>query len=149
MRFIPAALPLLFALAACASQDRASTEPTDSAATDRVTTPTAPLGPDMGGTTTTLAVGDTFSVALPSNATTGYSWTATVPEILEQEGEGAYTTPPTPPGQEQMVGAGGTMRWHFRAVRPGQGSLDFAYSRSWERDTPPVQQQHYSIVVTE
>ncbi len=144
MRLIPAALPLLFALAACASPDRAATE-----TTDPVTTPATTLTPDQDGTVTTLAVGDTFSVALSSNATTGYSWTATVPDVLEQTREASYETTPPPPGQEPMPGTGGTMRWFFRAVRPGQGSLDFAYSRPWEQDTPPVQRQHFEIVVTE
>jgi inhibitor of cysteine peptidase len=97
------------------------------------------------GEVTNLAVNQILVVTLHSNPTTGFSWTITqLPDFLEQIGDEEYrqyadTT--------NMVGAGGTSIWNFRAVAPGSGTLRFAYQRPWEQDTPPEKTAEYKLVV--
>lgn len=96
---------------------------------------------------TTLSVGQTLTISLRSNATTGYQWT--VSDLDE-----AILTPATPFGQELvddhapgMVGVGGATRWRFTAARPGTVTLRFGYSRPWLTDAPPAETAIYRIVV--
>jgi len=97
--------------------------------------------------TTTLTVGQTLAIALPSNATTGYRW-----QVADTYGD--VLAPGAPFGEEVVdahapgvVGVGGATSWRFRAMRPGVVILTFAYGRSWERDTPPAETATYTITV--
>ncbi|MFN7388086.1 protease inhibitor I42 family protein [Brevundimonas sp.] len=99
------------------------------------------------GGETTLSVGQTLHIALPSNATTGYQW-----QISGVEG--SVLTPAEPFGDEVvdphapgMVGVGGQTHWRLVASRPGSATLTFTYARSWERNTPPAETATYRIVV--
>ncbi|WP_298163381.1 protease inhibitor I42 family protein [Brevundimonas sp.] len=96
---------------------------------------------------TTLAVGQTLLISLPSNATTGYAWTlsGSNSEVLK---------PGTPFGQEVidahapgMVGVGGNTLWRFLAGQPGTVRLSLAYRRAWETNTRPAETATYTIVV--
>ncbi|WGM31642.1 protease inhibitor I42 family protein [Brevundimonas sp. NIBR11] len=96
---------------------------------------------------TTLAVGQTLTISLPSNATTGYRW-----QVAGVDG--GVLLPGAPFGEEitdahrpGMVGVGGQTIWQFQAVRPGTTTLAFTYGRSWERDTPPAETATYTITV--
>lgn len=96
---------------------------------------------------TTLSVGQTLSISLRSNSTTGYQWK--VADFDE-----AVLTPGTPFGQEMiddhapgMVGVGGATRWRFTATRPGTVTLTFGYSRPWITDAPPAETATYRVVV--
>lgn len=96
---------------------------------------------------TTLAPGQALSVSLPSNGTTGYSWSvAAFNEGVLTRGEpfGQERTDAHPAG---MVGVGGQTHWRFIAAAPGETSLTFTYARPWEKDTPPVQTAHYTVRV--
>ena len=110
--------------------------------------PAAPTGEVQGvqDGRTTLAVGQTLRISLPSNATTGYQW-----QIQGQSIE--VLSPSAPFGQEitdahapGLVGVGGNTVWIFRAAGPGTVTLNFAYARSWER-TPPAETATYTITV--
>lgn len=135
----------LLALAACNAAETApsTTEPGEPAAT-------ATLGADIEGVRngeTVLNVGQTLHIALSSNATTGYQWTVSGAEgsILEPiEPTGQEATDPHPAG---MVGVGGQTHWRFKAERAGLATLNFAYARAWERNTPPAETATYRIVV--
>jgi inhibitor of cysteine peptidase len=90
------------------------------------------VGKEMNGKTVTLGIGRTLAVRLPSNATTGYSWTvAAVSPPLRPAGD-SYAGPRNP-----VPGAGGTQVLRFRAVRRGSGVLRLAYKRPWEKVWPP------------
>ena len=113
-----------------------------------VDTTAAPASGDLtGGTVRTLAPGDTFSVVLQANRTTGYDWEAAVPPVLLLTDGPRYVTDPAA-AAEGRVGAGGTMTWRFRAVEEGLGALVFDYRRPWQQDTPPAQTVRYDVVVT-
>lgn len=133
-----AAVAVVLVLAACTQPAPAVETPEDPAAVTPV-----PVPPDGETGLVSLAPGDSFRVALPANPTTGYTWGMTVPDVLEEEGAGSYVSDAAP----GMTGAGGTMTWRFRAVRPGEGELVLVYRRQWEEGTPPVQTVRYRVVV--
>ena len=85
------------------------------------------------GSRQNLAVGDTLEVRLPGNPTTGYVWKATaVPALLRQQGDAVHRS------DSQRIGAGGTTSLTFVASGEGDGVLDLAWLRPWEKDQPPL-----------
>ncbi|MBW2617917.1 MAG: protease inhibitor I42 family protein, partial [Deltaproteobacteria bacterium] len=85
-----------------------------------------------------VAVGETFAVGLPSNATTGYTWQMTqepslvVARFLENEEL-------TRDCAEGAVGCGGIDVWRFQAVAAGATVVQLSYSRVWESTEPARQ----------
>lgn len=78
----------------------------------------------------TIAIGDTFSINLPSNPTTGFSWkwvnksnVAIVDTIAEQ-----YIPTKTNP---QMMGSGGTLKLTFKGLKNGLDSVKLDYLQAW------------------
>ncbi len=73
------------------------------------------------GKEVTLAAGDTLTVTLESNITTGYSWneTANISDklVLQQTGH-KYETPATP-----ALGAGGKEVWTIKALKAGKSTI--------------------------
>ena len=94
-----------------------------------------------------VCVGQVLAVKLASNPTTGYGWTEHKPAetVLQQVSEPTYVPDMAPPG---MVGVGGTETLEFKAVKPGQQSLQIEYKRSWEKDLPPAKVVAFKITVT-
>jgi inhibitor of cysteine peptidase len=85
-----------------------------------------------------LALGGQLIVALASNPTTGFSWSAgeTSDAALVLQGEPRYA----PPGSTTaVVGAGGTEIFTFRAEMPGRANLVLEYRRPFEPDAAPEQ----------
>ncbi len=80
------------------------------------------------GTTAEIAVGQTIELVPAENPTTGYRWQAgsVVGTALE-----LVTDAIAPPAGG--VGAGGSRRWVFRAVQPGQEAIELVSRRSWEQ----------------
>lgn len=96
---------------------------------------------------TALRTGQTLSVALPSNGSTGYVWRlAGFDEKVLGRGEpfGAEVTRAHPEG---MVGVPGETRWQFRAVARGRTTLVFTYSRPWETNARPAETARYEVTV--
>jgi len=96
---------------------------------------------------TTLAVGQTLLIALPSNASTGYSWSMSGSNIEVLNPASPFGQEVIAPHEPGMVGVGGTTSWRFLAAQPGTVTLTFKYGRSWERDTPPTETATYAIIV--
>jgi len=99
-----------------------------------------------GMETLTKKVGETFTVSLKANHTTGFSWgldgkaDATVLRQVSTD----YINDTHLPG---MVGYGGTERWKFQAMKQGTTVLHFLYRRPWEKDTKPGQECSFRVVV--
>jgi len=71
-------------------------------------------------------------IALESNPTTGYSWEAsydeTILELVEETYElGEYA-------HQDVVGAGGTELFRFRALKSGEVEITMVYKWSWEEE---------------
>ena len=83
------------------------------------------------GGNTVLHPGQTLSIALPSNASTGYGWSLAAFDggVLTRGAPfGQEVTDPHPAG---MVGVPGRTQWNFVAAAPGTTTLRFAYARPW------------------
>jgi inhibitor of cysteine peptidase len=93
----------------------------------------------------TVALGSEFTIALPSNPTTGFSWQlgqeldGTVLELVGSEYIRGRAIP----------GAGGTECWTFRAAGPGETGITLNYLRPWETDVPPAKTAAFTVTVVE
>lgn len=83
---------------------------------------------------------------LPSNPTTGYSWTYEIedPSIVSLRDE--YFSQSM---GSDLVGAGGTHCFHISGEQPGITSVTFRYLRPWETDVPPAEQTTYRLSVND
>jgi inhibitor of cysteine peptidase len=79
----------------------------------------------------TVAAGNTFTVTLCSNPTTGFQWTeaarisdTSVVEQVSHEFVSAENT--------GVVGAPGAEVWTFKALQKGNSTIHMDYSRPWE-----------------
>ena len=108
-----------------AADTPAQTEPADA-------TPLT-LTADDDGSTHTITVGETVTIDLAGNPTTGYEWSvASIDgDAVSLEGED-YSRP----SGERRMGGVGTYRWTFLAKHPGQTIVRLVYSRDWEDAEP-------------
>ena len=90
--------------------------------------------------------GDLLVFRLPSNRSTGYSWSVATSTrcLLGQVGETGYELPKSAKG---LVGAGGTQVWKFRALGVGSLTITFAYARPWEKGIPPVRTLSWPVTI--
>ncbi|MEI6323385.1 MAG: protease inhibitor I42 family protein [bacterium] len=99
------------------------------------------------GKAITLYQGEVLTLKLPSNPTTGYSWSirALPKGIVSQEKERGYGCGQT---NGHFVGMGGMEIWKFRGEKPGVSKLVFSYVRSWEKGVPAVRVLKQTVIVT-
>jgi predicted secreted protein len=89
-------------------------------------------------------VGDTFTIPLEANHTTGYSWRLEQPPdpaILKQLGEKYDEDNPG------SVGAGGVETWTFQVMAKGATTLVFEYARPFEKKVPPAKTSKFKITI--
>jgi len=92
------------------------------------------------GDSISVANGQTFVIALESNPTTGYAWTAAAnPNATFVKSEMATSS--------TLVGAAGTQQLTFKATATGSSTLTLNYARSFEPGTPPAQTQTFPLTV--
>ena len=97
-----------------------------------------------------LSVGQVISISLPSNPSTGYSWSVAAQEGDAAEVKLSVIPPPEPaPGEEPLCGAPADTEARIVTMKPGQASFLLIYSRPWEKDVPPVQSLSLELSVTE
>jgi len=81
-----------------------------------------------------LAVGETFELALCSNATTGYQWDEAAeisnPAVIEEAGM-VYEEPASS-GSSPLVGAPGIQTWTFKAAAVGTAEISLSYNQPWQ-----------------
>jgi len=81
-----------------------------------------------------VAVGETFTVNLCSNASTGFRWMemadisdpGVVAQVSHTDSYPSENSDPLPPGTP------GSQIWTFKALKGGISTLSFEYSRDWE-----------------
>lgn len=78
-----------------------------------------------------VATGDSFTVTLCSNQTTGFSWSEQAQigdqTLLQQTGHEFIS-----PGEKGLLGAAGEEVWTFQALNKGEATVSMEYSRPWE-----------------
>ncbi|MDY9922047.1 MAG: protease inhibitor I42 family protein [Synergistota bacterium] len=97
-----------------------------------------------------IHAGSDHIVKLPSNPSTGYSWTAIVngrenilslkEKIMEQQDDKSEAG-------GQMKGRPGNEIWKFNALTAGRSDLLLAYRRSWEGSVAPLRYHICSVTV--
>ncbi len=87
----------------------------------------------MDGQTVTVKAGESFTIKLSGNPTTGYGWQMADVDtsIVQQDGKTAYKM------DLPIAGSGGMYTYHFKTVSAGTTTLNFKYLRSWEKDKAP------------
>lgn len=93
------------------------------------------IGPNDSGLDCQVSPGKTVVVVLPSNPTTGYSWS------LSQAGDPGQVSLATnfylaDPADQILMGQGGNHYWQFKALQPGKTQLELVYARPWESVAP-------------
>ncbi|MBS1174392.1 MAG: putative chagasin family peptidase inhibitor [Burkholderiaceae bacterium] len=93
-----------------------------------------------------LKVGDTFSIQLRSNPTTGYRWQLVEPfdKTLLDKVSNHYQADANP---NHMVGVGGTETWTFKALKSGHTEIQLHYIRSWEAQNVAAKITKYQIKI--
>jgi inhibitor of cysteine peptidase len=93
-----------------------------------------------------VLAGKDFSITLPANHTTGYSWrlaTTLDPADLKLVG----TTYTERQSDSSAVGAPGEEVWSFTAGSAGTVPLLFEYARPFEKDAKPVKTSKFLVVI--
>jgi inhibitor of cysteine peptidase len=101
------------------------------------------LTAEDAGQTIEMNIGDTLSVELEGNPSTGYTWEVAEmnASVLKQIGETEFET------DSELVGSGGVLILRFEAIGSGQTPLKLVYHRPWEQDAPPEETFEVSIIV--
>jgi inhibitor of cysteine peptidase len=91
-----------------------------------------------------IGSGDSFTVTLDSNPSTGFAWTVSgiadeaVIDDVGNEFKGADTG---------MMGAGGQEIWTFEAIDEGTSTIEMQYIRPWETGVEPAATFNVTVVV--
>lgn len=109
--------------------------------------PTGEVRLDMAdnGGQVEMEVDQTLVISLESNPTTGFRWELIEVEdpILQSMGEAEYQ----PSESKEVVGAGGTEIFRFKAVSTGQMTLTLVYRRPWEEGVDPIETFRLIVIV--
>ncbi|MFH5835360.1 protease inhibitor I42 family protein [Proteiniclasticum sp. C24MP] len=101
------------------------------------------LFPD--GTSGAVSIeGDTLTIALEENPTTGFCWSYTISdENVIHLVEDGYTAESNDPN---VVGGGGMHQYTFEGLKAGEVTLVFDYYKSWEG--VETAEEHIEYIVT-
>ncbi|MDQ5988690.1 MAG: hypothetical protein CSYNP_04451 [Syntrophus sp. SKADARSKE-3] len=89
-------------------------------------------------------LGETFTITLPSNPTTGYQWQLAQPLDNRIVSEAGHEYRPDKPAR---IGSGGREIWTFRASGMGRAVISMQYVRPWETGKPPVNTRIFTVIV--
>jgi inhibitor of cysteine peptidase len=90
-----------------------------------------------------LETGDTLSLHLEGNPTTGFTWEITSKDDdCLQKAEQSYMSSST------LCGSGGMFSFTFRAASGGTSNLHLVYVRPWEKETLPPKTFEVTVTIT-
>jgi len=92
-----------------------------------------------------VTAGQEFLIAIPSNPTTGYSWTGKSSSGTVTVWGSAYEGPPAT--VKQKMGSGGQQIFVCKANNPGTAQITFSYARPWEKGAKPARTMTFSVTV--
>lgn len=90
-------------------------------------------------------VGQDFLITLPSNPTTGYSWTAKASGSAVAVEGSAYQR--SAGSGRPMMGAGGQQLFILQAVKAGTATVTFSYARPWQKGVKAARTMTFAITV--
>ncbi len=92
-----------------------------------------------------LAVGQSKTITLPGNPTTGFVWSvAECSDVVKVELAFERNTRPSDP---PLCGRPQATVITLTGVKDGQGTVRLIYARPWEKDTAPVSTRTYTVTV--
>lgn len=91
-----------------------------------------------------VTAGQTFTITLAANPSTGYQWGLAEP--LDEATVRLVGSEYLPPASSRP-GAGGTEVWTFSGVRRGTARIVLGYARPWEHDLPSQETREYLVTV--
>jgi len=95
---------------------------------------------EQDGRVLAVRVGDSISVRLLENPTTGYAWTLeSIDATLLEAGR------PTYHGEGAGLGSGGMKTWSLRARAPGSTRVGLKRWRHWEGDKSVVERFAFTL----
>ena len=102
------------------------------------------ITPGDGQDSVSMRVGETLTVSLPENATTGYRWALDHydPDLLE-------LGPEAPAYGSASVGTGGSVLFSLIGRKRGEADVAFKYWRHWEGDTSIRSRFRFRAAVTD
>ena len=74
--------------------------------------------------------GKTLTITLPSNETTGYTWSYSIDGDTIKNTVDKYEADAT---AKNVSGAGGTQTYEFEGTGQGKATITLTYARSWEQ----------------
>ena len=119
----------------CATLLPAQTTQASSANSKKSTSPSVTATDLDNGKDIELASNETLIVKLGSNPSTGYAWTVSGDPAPLKLQKSSYRKNPK---SGQAVGVPGVQVFQFTAGSAGIATLNLAYRRSWEYNTPPA-----------
>ena len=101
------------------------------------------LTAEDNGTQINIEEGQTITIMLEGNPTTGYTWDVAdgTGAVLRQVGETEYEA------ESDLIGAGGVQTLRFEAVEAGETELSLVYHRPWETNVEPLETFTVRVVV--
>ena len=96
------------------------------------------------GRSLNIETDDTLEIVLDCNPTTGYQWKVQPwdTKIIEEIDKPVYES------KSDVIGSGGQITFHFKAISPGRTSLKLIYFRPFEKNVPPAKTFEVNIVVS-
>ncbi|MFI9509815.1 protease inhibitor I42 family protein [Nocardia sp. NPDC052566] len=133
-------------LAACGKDDGGSGAAASNASPSNAGQTSVTVTDADNGQERQLLAGQKLMVTLPSNPSTGYSWTVLDldPTVLKQEGDPEFRADPKVP---VAPGSGGFSTWTFVGNAAGITRLNLDYARPWEQGMEPAQKFSLTIKV--
>ncbi len=91
-----------------------------------------------------VLVGETISLTLAGNPTTGYLW-----ELVDID-RAVLAPDPRPAFQadSSLIGAGGRFTFRLFARKAGSSAVKLSYRRPWEKDVPPLRRIELTVTVS-
>jgi inhibitor of cysteine peptidase len=92
-----------------------------------------------------VSAGQEFLIAIPSNPTTGYSWTGKSSNGVVTVWGSAYQAPAA--AAKPLMGAGGEQIFVCKANKPGTAQITFGYARPWQKGVKPARTMTFNVTV--
>ena len=135
----------------CSTSPAPDTPPSDAPASPA---PEAPADPpdtsasavQIDGNRITATVGQTFTIAIPGNITTGFIWRQAKDNANQSIVSTVDEDYRTPPSKVPTSGAPGTHYFTFHADEVGECDLVFENLRPWEEDLDPRMETYHITV---
>lgn len=124
-----------------ATANTTKTSTATATATPSSTPTTAPPTPTPSGQQITVTQGQTFTIRLPANPSTGYQWKPTFDTNALSLRDQTFVSNAT---NTRLVGVGGTDLFTFQTLRAGTTSITFDYISPGGQTT---QSTSYTVIV--